>query len=177
MRIRRSAAIVGALALVGAWFASAAGLIDGDDPPVQVRPRAAATSGGATLLDDVKAQSARLRSRLSRAPSPQPSGRNPFRFQPRRATVERSAAPRPRVAETPPPAAVPAPLPLKLEGLAERETNGAVTRIAILSIYTTVFFAAEGETVQGMFRVKAIGEDVVEVEELATGRLTQLAIR
>lgn len=174
MQLRRSAAIVGGVALIGAWLASAAGLIRGvQDPPrpVVVVP----TSGAESLAEDVQAQSARLRERLNRAPSPQPDGRNPFRFEPR-PVVERRVAPAPPVPSVPP-VTISTPPPLKLEGLAERDLGGRKTRIAIVSHLNEIFFAAEGETVAGGYRLKAIGADAVELEEIATGTLVRLAIR
>jgi hypothetical protein len=176
MQVRRSAAIVGGVALVGAWIASAAGLIYDAPEPLSIQPRASATSGAASLEEDVRAQAARLRDRLSRAPNPQPSGRNPFRFEARRPVAERSVRPKSAVVETPP-AAVVAPLPMRLEGLAERDVDGTKKRIAILSIYTQVFLVGEGEIFNDRYRVTAIGTDVVEIEETVTGTLTKLAIR
>ena len=76
-----------------------------------------------------------------------------------------------------PPAPVVTALPIKLEGLAERDVDGAKKRIAILSIFTEVFLVGEGETFNSRHRVKTIGTDVVEVEEIATGMITRLAIR
>ncbi|MGH9312881.1 MAG: hypothetical protein ACRD1S_06745 [Vicinamibacterales bacterium] len=176
MQVRRSAAIVGGVALVGAWLASAAGLIYSEPEPAPAQARASATSGAASLDEDVRAQAARLRDRLNRAPNPQPAGRNPFRFESRRPIVDRDARPRPAIVDVPP-APLATPLPIKLEGLAERGGDGAKKRIAILSIYTEIFLVAEGELLNGRFRVKSIGTDVVELEEVATGTLTRLAIR
>jgi hypothetical protein len=176
MQVRRSAAIVGGVALLGAWFASATGLIPGEPDPAPLQMHPSATSGGATLDQEVRAQAARLKDRLQRAPTPQPAGRNPFRFEVRRPPIDRVSPPRPAVVEAPPPPVVTA-LPIKLEGLAEREIGGARKRIAILSIFTEVFLVAEGETLNGRHRVKAIGTDVVELEEIATGAITRLAIR
>jgi hypothetical protein len=177
MQVRRSAAIVGGVAVLGAWFASATGLIPVDSDPAPLQPRPSATSGGATLDEEVRAQAARLTDRLRRAPSPQPTSRNPFRFESRRpAPVERGVRTRPAAVEAPP-APVVTPLPIKLEGLAEREVDGVKKRIAILSIFTDVFLVAEGETFNTRHRVKTIGTDVVELEEIATGIITRLAIR
>jgi hypothetical protein len=176
MQIRRSAAIVGGVALLGAWFASATGLIPGEPAPAPIQPRASATSGGATLDEEVRAQAARLKDRLRRAPTPQPASRNPFRFESRRPALSRVTTPRPAAVETPPPPVVTA-LPVKLEGLAERDVDGVKKRIAILSIFSEVFLVAEGETFNTRHRVKTIGTDVVELEEIATGAITRLAIR
>jgi hypothetical protein len=176
MQVRRSAAIVGGVAVLGAWFASATGLIPVDSDPAPVQARPAATSGGATLDQEVRAQAARLTDRLRRAPSPQPTSRNPFRFESRRPAVERSLSSRPAAIETPA-APVVTQLPIRLEGLAEREIDGVKKRIAILSIFTEVFLVPEGETFNSRHRVKTIGTDVVELEEIATGTITRLAIR
>jgi hypothetical protein len=176
MQVRRSAAIVGGVALLGAWFASATGLIPGETDPAPLQVRPSATSGGATLDQEVRAQAARLSERLRRAPSPQPASRNPFRFEARRPVLDRVSPPRPAAVETPPPPVVTA-LPIKLEGLAERDVDGVKKRIAILSIFTEVFLVPEGETFNGRHRVKAITTDVVELEEIATGVVTRLAIR
>jgi hypothetical protein len=176
MQFRRAAAIVGGVGLLGAWFASATGLIPVEPEPAPIQTRPAATSGGATLDEEVRAQAARLKDRLRRAPTPQPASRNPFRFETRRTSVDRVMSPRPAVVEAPPAPVVTA-LPIKLEGVAEREVDGAKKRIAILSILTEVFLVAEGETFNGRHRVRTIGPDVVELEEIATGAITRLAIR
>jgi hypothetical protein len=178
MRARRAAAIVGGVALIAAWLSSAAGiLLDGGREPSQPPARPAATSGAETLAADVQAQAARLRDRLSHAPVPQPAGRNPFRFGMRR-VVERRVARAAVVESEPLPApAVAAPPPLKLEGLAEREIGGAKMRTAVLSGLGEIFFVVEGDTVASRYRVLAIGIDVVELQDVASGVVTRLAIR
>lgn len=180
MRARRAAAIVGGAALIGAWLSSAAGiLLDGRREPAQTATGPAATSGAETLAADVQAQAARLRDRLSHAPMPQPAGRNPFRFGARRIAVR--PAVRAAVVDVPSAplaaTAIPLPPPLKLEGLAEREIGGVKTRTAVLSRLGEIFFAAEGETVASRYRILAIGTDVVELQDVATGAVTRLAIR
>jgi hypothetical protein len=174
MQVRRSAAIVGGVGLLGAWLASAAGLILSQ--PVPEQPIVAVpTSGAESLAEEVQAQSVRLRERLTHAPSPQPGGRNPFRFAPPRpVAVERRVAPV-KVVETPAPVAAP-PL-LKLEGLAERDKNGVRTRIAVLSNLSEIVFAVEGDTIAGRYLVKMISADVVEIEEIGTGTITRLVVR
>jgi hypothetical protein len=174
MQLRRSAAIVVGGGLTGAWLASAAGLISVDTTP-QPRVVAVPTSGAETLADDVEAQSARLKERLSRAPSPKPTGRNPFRFESVRPEARRTA-PALRVAELPPPA-LPAPPPFRLEGIAERDVDGVRTRVAVLSSFGELFFVTEGGAVAGNYRAKSVGVDTVELEELATGTVIRLAIR
>jgi hypothetical protein len=180
MRARRAAAIVGGVALVGAWLSSAAGiLLDGGREPSQPAVGPAATSGAETLAADVQAQAARLRDRLSRAPVPQPAGRNPFRFGARRG-VERPLVRAVAIDHAPAAAAPPvvaAPPPLKLEGLAEREIAGAKKRTAVLSSLGGIVFALEGDIVEGRYRVVAIGTDVVELEDLSTGGVTRLTLR
>lgn len=182
MRARRAAAIVGGAALIGAWLSSAAGiLLDGgreSSQPAGRHPSVAATSGAETLAADVQAQASRLRDRLSRAPVPQPAGRNPFRFGARRIADRRlvRAASFDRVPTLPPPVAA-APPPLTLEGLAEREVGGAKKRTAVLSGLGEIFFAVEGDTIATRYRVLGIGADVVELQDISTGLVTRLPLR
>jgi hypothetical protein len=175
MQLRRSAAIVVGGGLTGAWLASAAGLISVDTTP-QPRVVAVPTSGAETLADEVEAQSVRLKERLSRAPSPKPTGRNPFRFESVRPETARRTTPAIRLTELPPPA-LPAPPPFRLEGIAERDVDGVKTRVAVLSSFGELFFVTEGGAVAGNYRATSVGVDAVELEELATGTVIRLAIR
>jgi hypothetical protein len=175
MQLRRSAAIVVSGGLAGAWLASAAGLISVDTTP-QPRVIAVPTSGAETLADEVEAQSARLKERLSRAPSPKPTGRNPFRFESVRPETARRAAPAMSLTELPPPA-LPAPPPFKLEGIAERDVDGVKTRVAVLSSFGELFFVSAGADVAGNSRAKSVGVDAMALEEHATGTVIRLAIQ
>jgi hypothetical protein len=116
-----------------------------------------------------------LKERLSRAPSPKPAGRNPFRFESVRPETGRRAAPAIRLTELPPPA-LPAP-PFRLEGIAERDVDGVKTRVAVLSSLGELFFVSEGGAVAGNYRAKSVGVDAIELEELSTGTVIRLAIR
>jgi hypothetical protein len=177
MSAGRAAATVGGMALMAAWLASAAGVIRGPRESVTSWADTTATTGAETLAADVQAQAARLRERLSHAPVPHPAARNPFRFQPR-AVSQRPVARAAAIIEPPPsPVAPPPPPPLKLEGLAEREISGARKRIAILSRFGEIYLVPEGDTVEGRYRVVAIGADAVELEDVSTGATTRLAIR
>jgi hypothetical protein len=173
----RAAAVVGGVTFVAAWLASATGLLGVRESPPPTA-RVSATSGAGTLAADVQAQAARLRERLSRAPVPQPRGRNPFRFESRRPIFNERPIVAAVVAEPAPPGpVVTTPPALRLEGLAERDSAGGRKRIAILSGFGQVFFVAPGDTVLERYRVVAIGADAIELQDLSGGTPVRLALR
>jgi hypothetical protein len=95
-------------------------------------------------------------------------GRDPFRFQPR---VQKPPA------FVPPPVSVvenvPAPvrvLPvLNLTGIASDLVDGKPQRAAVISMPSGVLIVREGESVAGLYKVIAIGEDSIDLEATADG--------
>jgi hypothetical protein len=172
----RAAAYIGAVSLLAAWFASAAGVIRSPRAP-RAPARTTGTSGDAVAFD-VQAQAERLQRRLDAAPRPQKPVRNPFTFHAR-----------PRVqAEAPPPvAAGPAPVlepaadpepELTLIGVAEDKTPTGLVRTAMIAgAGEQLTLAKVGQDVAGRYTVKAIGADAVELADTATGRIRRLALK
>lgn len=145
------------------------------------RDRAGAASSGRTVeapfdLDDVRA---RLRARRTEAPRPRSPERNAFEFAPEAPVrlaggAARGAAPAP--AQVMPPT-VPPPPQLTLSGVAETRQGDQVVRTAIISGMGQLFFAKPGDRLANTYVVSIIGPDIVELREVATGRVIRLTLR
>jgi hypothetical protein len=101
-------------------------------------------------------------------------GRDPFRFQVR---VQKPPAfvPAPAVAQYPslPPAPV---LPVvSLSGIASDVVDGQSVRSAVVGLPAGVLIVREGESVAGLYKVVAIGEDSIELE--STGDSSRRTLR
>ena len=181
MTIPRAAAVVSGGALLIAWFAVAAGTPEQEGPPPAERAQPAATSGPGSLAADVEEQAQRLRQRLARAPVPDAQPRNPFSFAPVRAPRPLAAAPPGTVQAATLPADVPdsaPPPPLVLMGIAEQPTPQGPQRTAVIGgAGADLFIVKEGEIVSGRYKVKAIGADAIELEDLTTSGFRRLALR
>jgi hypothetical protein len=176
MTAKRAAGYCGGAVLLLAWLSSAGGIVR-QTPEVQEPPRPVETAGTETLAADVRAQTEKLRTRLSTAPSPQEPYRNPFAFAPRE-----SPAPRTRRApvETmaPVPTLPPAEPAIELIGVAENQTPKGPARTAIISALSgELFLVKEGEVIATRYRVNAIGADAVELSDLVLGTVRRLALR
>ena len=155
--------------LLAAWLASAAGV---GRPSL---PQLPAPSSEDAQLDAVAAgvqsQAVRLRQRLSSAPAPGASIRNPFVFAAREvaepATVRRPSSP-----VAPPVVLEPDP-DLVLLGLAE----DGPTRTAMLGSGDELLMVTEGQTVVGRYRVGKVAPDAVELIDLATGATRRLFLK
>ena len=102
---------------------------------------------------------------------PTEGGRNPFRFEARRAprstgsgTPAREPAYEPPVAPAGP--ASPPPIPLKFIGIVEAE---AVGRVAALSDGRNVFHGRPGDIIEGRYRIVRIGTESIVLEYVDTG--------
>jgi hypothetical protein len=178
MRPTTTAASVGIGCLLLAWLASAVGI-----SRVPPRPRPSEAPSESRQLEalraDVQAQSARLRERLSSAPAPRPAERNPFAFANRDAGRPRlqPVAPAPG-AYAEPTAPEPAETVLVLIGIAERTTPDGMVRTAILAgAADHLHLVIEGEEVAGVYRVRAIGADSVELAHAASGAVRRLHLK
>ncbi len=179
MTIPRAAAVVGGGVLLVAWFAVAGSAPDQDAASLHERAQPTATSGPGSLAADVEQQAEKLRQRLSRAPIPDEQPRNPFSFAPAK-TRPLAAAPRGLVhaATVDLPPAEPAPPPLVLMGIAEQPTAQGPQRTAVIGgAAGDIFIVKEGEIVSGRYKVKAIGVDAIELEDLSTSGFRRLALR
>jgi hypothetical protein len=72
--------------------------------------------------------------------------------------------------------ASPPPFPLKLIGIAERETPDGPIRTAILSGPADVFLVSPADQVLGRYTVGAVGADAVELTDATTGAVVRLAL-
>ena len=105
-------------------------------------------------------------------PEPADSGRDPFRFESVRAASPRSGGPGPGAGAPPPPPdqpvmpAVPQgpppppPIPLKFIGIAKQ---GAGRLYAVLRDDRGVYYGAEGDVVEGRYRILRVSADTVDV--------------
>ncbi len=165
-------------AVLGAWFASAAGVSRGQQSP-QLQPPPAAPNPMEHLAADVESQAERLRQRLDTAPAPTTPLRNPFAFSPRTDVGTR----RPRVAR---PAMMPtttlqpeAPEPaLTLVGIAEKHSGGTVVRTAVIAgAAGDVMMVTAGQRILGLYEVVAVSLEAVELRHVATGVARVLPLR
>lgn len=177
MKASRLAAYIVCVGVGGAWLASAAGIV-WPSRPARSTPARSLSPGIDTLAADVHAQSLRLRERLSNAPSPQGSDRNPFRFSPRQSLVPRAPAPAPSetIPIEPPPVEEREPA-LDLIGIAEnRETNGLV-RTAMLTNGDQLLMVTAGQRVLSRYEVVAVSADAVELKDVSSGAIRRLVLR
>jgi hypothetical protein len=168
MKPTRAAAYLGGGTLLAAWLASAAGVRAPAIPPVPDRTTEARQMDA--LTSGVQSQALRLRQRLSAAPAPHPTVRNPFEFalQPHAVVnetkhVDRASA----VVEAP------AEPNLVLIGLAE----DGPTRTAMIESGEELVMASEGQTVAGRYRVAKVSADAIELVDLVTGTTRRLFLR
>lgn len=175
MTPRRAAAYIGALSLLAAWFASAAGVIWSPRRPGPQARSVKGTSGDAVAFD-VQAQAERLQRRLATAPTPQTPVRNPFTFHARPRVPHE---PRPPSVAPPEAAPIADPEPeLSLIGIAEDKTPAGLVRTAmIVGAGDELVLAKVGQQVAGRYKVTAIGADAAELTDAATGRVRRLALR
>jgi Tfp pilus assembly protein PilP len=169
MKPTRAAAYVLGGMLLAAWLAAAAGVRAPSIPALPDR------SPEAVQLDDlasgVQAQALRLRQRLSSAPAPRATIRNPFEFvvlQPPAAASDRKPIAAPPLAVEGPPEPN-----LVLIGLAE---DGA-TRTAMIESGDELVMATEGQTIVGRYRVVKVSVDGIELTDLVSGTTRRLFLR
>ena len=103
-------------------------------------------------------------------PEPADSGRDPFRFESVPAGSPRSGAPGPGAGGPPPDQPVmpavpqgpppPPPIPLKFIGIAKQ---GAGRLYAVLRDDRGVYYGAEGDVVEGRYRILRVSADTVDV--------------
>jgi hypothetical protein len=165
------------VAMLASYFA-AANMPSQEFEPPRDRPARAAVAPEA-LAVEVSSQAARLHARIAQAPLPESNPRNPFSFG------IAPSAPQPRpiraaVAEEPPAAAPIAPPPpvLTLMGIAEETSAGGPRRTAVIGGEGDhIFMVREGDVLGGVYTVKKIGADAVELEDVNTRAFRRLALR
>jgi hypothetical protein len=173
----RSAAVYGVGGVLLVACLAAANMPQEPDVAPPRSARAGRLAGPDALAVEVSAQAARLHRLMAQAPLPDPNPRNPFAFA-QRPTRPAAAAVRAAVVDEPAPA-VTIPLPtLTLIGVAEDTAPTGARRTAIIAgDGDTVYMVAEGEAVGDRYRVKKIGADAVELEDVATKGFRRLALR
>ena len=166
---RAAAYLVGAVLLAG-WLASAAG-VTRQPRAVRAPQQSREMAQLDAVASKVQSQASRLRHRMAAAPAPQAPFRNPFVFLERDRPVMARREPSPAVA--PPEPVVPVELDLDLLGVAEEGT----TRTAMIALGDELLMVTVGNDVAGRYRVAAVGPDVVELTDLATGAIRRLALK
>ena len=135
-----------------------------------VTPAPSSNQAKSQKKDDAHIDPKELKVRLEALEASRPeegdSDRNPFRFQPKAAPAPPPSAFKPSPVETapegpPPPPPIP-PIPLKYMGSVEKP--GGVKIAALSDCRAATFAAAEGETVDGRYRVVKIGIESLMIE-------------
>ena len=174
MNVKRTATIGVVGGALAVWLAAAATSVDRQGPEPLPAPARAADRSAAALESEIS----RLHDRLRPTATPREPGRNLFAF----AAPPKPPPPAPP-AETAPPVLSepeplrPAPLALKLSGIAEDATPDGYVRTSILSGLGNLFLVKEGEKVAERYLVAKISADVVELTDLGDGSTLRLALK
>ena len=135
-----------------------------------ITPAPESTQGRPQKKDDARIDPKELKVRLEALEASRPeegsTDRNPFRFQPKAPPAPppsafKPAPPNPEPEGPPPPPPIP-PIPLKYMGSVEKP--GGVKIAALSDCRAATFAAAEGETVDGRYRVVKIGIESLVIE-------------
>ena len=135
-----------------------------------ITPALSSNQGRPQKKDDARIDPKELKVRLEALEASRPdegsTDRNPFRFQPKAPPAPPPSAFKPAPANPepegpPPPPPIP-PIPLKYMGSVEKP--GGVKIAALSDCRAATFAAAEGETVDGRYRVVKIGIESLMIE-------------
>jgi hypothetical protein len=177
MTLRKAAFFGVGVALLATYFA-AANMPSQDLEPVRERPARVPVAPEA-LAVEVNSQAARLHARMAQAPLPQTNPRNPFSFglAPRPPQQQRTVSAAVAEEVVAPPAAPPPPV-LTLMGIAEETSPDGPRRTAVIGGEGDhLYMVREGDVLGGAYRVKKIGADAVELEDLVSKAFRRLALR
>lgn len=158
----KSTAVVSGVGLLATWLASNA-------PPANSpadtagRVPVAVTTEAPDIVREADRLEAKVRAEVEYV---QPS-RNPFRFG------ASASVPRVEPVYTPPVDVAPAPIVIRLSGIAIDTVNGREERTAILNTPGGLVFVKEGEQLAGAYTVSKIAIDAVDLVR-ADGSLLQL---
>jgi hypothetical protein len=163
------AVAVAAWAMVTAW----------PSPPAVVRVAAPVVTPPIVRdISDLDRASARLAGRTVSLASSNAPARNPFEFviaRPQPASRPSAAA---ALAAVTPAFMLPPPLPsVSLVGLVDREMNGRMVRIAVLSFGGTLHYVEAGSRLGGAYEVVAVGTNAVDLLALDTNTPRRLVQR
>lgn len=159
------------LVLAGALLLLTWAIAPAASPP-RSTPAAARATDQSAVLAEVNAQVERLRERLTTPPVYPAPARDPFRFG-RRAEPVRLMVPVPA-----PPELVVAPRPVlpRLVAVVEDAKDGGLLRSAFLGVGDDVQAYRPGDAV-GMFVVRSISADLVELVDPASGATYKISLR
>jgi hypothetical protein len=180
MTLRKAAVYGVGAALLVAYLASANMPVSDSDPQSRgVRPTA--TSGTESLAVEVRSQAGKLHARMAQAPLPSSHPRNPFSFgaATRTARANDASVGAAVTRDTDVVFAPAAPLPVfTLMGIAEETAPDGPRRTAVIGgDGDTIFMVREGQMIGDRYKVKKIGADAVELEDLQTQGYRRLALR
>ncbi|MFB3854490.1 MAG: hypothetical protein ACE148_11785 [Vicinamibacterales bacterium] len=168
-------ALVGGVGIIAAWLAGSAGARSG--LPRHVPPARDQPSQFDPLIEEVRSHASRLERYRSEVPPPRRGGRDPFRFasRPQRQSRAVPEPAGPTLVDSRPAAAY---VELDLIGIAEdRQPDGKVRRIAVISGLGQLFLVEEGREFGGRFEVVGVGADAAAVLDRTTGEMKHLALR
>ena len=140
-----------------------------------VRPEVARPAPPAV---DIQEEAARLTVRVPRATEYQEPSRNPFRY---RGRPEPAAPPTSNPVAPEAPAAAPVELPpapplVRVSGILTNVVDGVRHRSAVLMTASGTIDVREGDVVGGIYRVRRIDEDAVELVE-SDGTSRRISLR
>jgi hypothetical protein len=170
MTAKRAAGYCGGGLLLLAWLSYAAGA-SRSASDAQESSAPVETSGTESLASEIQSQTARLKTRMAAAPTPQEPYRNPFVFGARETTAPRA---RREVPVTPPAPALPPEPAIELIGVTTNQSpNGPVRTAVISALSGELFLVKEGETIVTRYRVGPVTADAVDLIDLAVPGTTR----
>lgn len=171
----KSYAVVSGATVLAGWFAASP---PSNAPTAAVPPPPQGRRAAPAAAADIQEQAARLQARVQAERQYAEPQRNLFRFEAGKPVDERlengngGDAPPGSAAEAP--AAVPAPPPLTLSGIAEDQANGQISRTAVVSTPSGVQLVREGDELFG-YRVVRVEGEAIELRA-PDGRILRLSL-
>ncbi len=166
------------LALLGAALLAWLAVANRTAPPQPPAP-APGTAVAAPVVRDIGDLDRAARLRDGRPPATPPAPvRNPFQFVVARARP--AAAPKPAEAAAALAALAPMvmpPAPVTLVGLVDREVDGRLVRIAVLSFGGSLHYVEAGSRLGAAYEVVAVGPNAVDLLALDTNTTRRLVQR
>ncbi len=174
MRRLRTVLVLGGVVSVTTWVVAPAA--PPPAPPPMTAADLAAFDQATPAVNDVNAQVARLRQRLSEPPTFPVPTRNPFRFGPRPGPPPPTSA-APPIENAPPVLAPPAPVLPRLVAILANTAEGTVTRRAVLASGDDVHVLSAGDPVGGGLFVHTVDAEIVELIDPISGATYRLTLR
>jgi hypothetical protein len=187
MTMPRVLLIVGAVGGLTAWVVAQGTTVPianrGPAAPIAPAPviDAAGGKGSGTGAPGLDVGINRLLAGLRLMPAPSGSGRNPFRFGAKETEHVDMTSAQHRATSGPADTAEPAVTadrpPMQLLGVAEDGSGAGAVRTAVIATPRQLYLVREGEQIALRFQVVRIGNDVVELRDLANDETFPLALR